>query len=154
VRRLRGDPSFFVRAIDDRDLDRLDRDRIGVDAKDARALARRRAQTPGELGEVVRGVQPVERRVPAIAVDEIVPVGNQVAERAALVTERNSAIHAARALHLQVGLRVRQIDLAPVLHPLFDGAGRMLLALDLDEPGRLTHGPSAPLTPDRRARSR
>ena len=33
-----------------------------------------------------------------VAIDEIVPVGNQIAERAALVAERDAAVHAARRL--------------------------------------------------------
>ena len=94
------DPAFVERAIDDRHLDRLDRDRIVVDAEHARAFARRRAQAAGELREVVRRVQPIDRRLPAIAIDEIVPVGDQVAERAAAVAERNAAVHAARGLIL------------------------------------------------------
>ena len=44
LRLLRGHPALVERAIDDRDLDRLDRHRIVVDAEDARSLARRRAQ--------------------------------------------------------------------------------------------------------------
>ena len=80
----RVDPAFVERAIDDRDLDGLDRDRIVVDAEHARAFARRGAEAAGELGKVVRRVQPIDRGLPAIAVDEVVPVGNQVAERAAL----------------------------------------------------------------------
>ena len=104
-RRLRGDPAFGERALDDRRFGRLDRDRRVVDPEHARRLARRRTQASGELGEVVRRVQPVDRRAPAIAVDEIVPVGNQVAERAALMAERNAAVHAARRLILQRRVR-------------------------------------------------
>ena len=50
-RRLRRDPSFVERAVDDRDLDRLDRDRVVVDAEHARAFARRGTQPAGELRE-------------------------------------------------------------------------------------------------------
>ena len=67
-------PSSNARSMID-DLDRLDRHRVVVDAEHARALARRRTQPAGELREVVRRVQPLDRRLPAIAVDEIVPVG-------------------------------------------------------------------------------
>jgi hypothetical protein len=132
-------PALVPRAIDDRRLDRLDGDRVLVDAEHARAFARRRTQLAGELREVVGRVQPVDRRVPAVAVDQIVPVGNQVAERAALVTERNAAVHAARALHLELARRIRQVDLLPVLDALLDGTPRLLLALNLDESGRLAH---------------
>ena len=36
--------------------------------------------------------------LPAVAIDQIVPVGNDVVHRAAGVAERHAAIHAARAL--------------------------------------------------------
>ena len=39
----------------------------------------RRAEPSRELREVVRRVQPIDRRLPAIAIDEIVPVRDQVA---------------------------------------------------------------------------
>ena len=139
VGRTRRDPAFVERALDDRDLDRLDRDRVVVDAEHARALARRRAEPAGELGKVVRRVQAVDRRVPPIAIDEIVPVGNQVAERAALVTERDAAVHAARGLAFEHRLRVRQVHLLPVVDPLRDRPRRMLLALNFDEPCRFAH---------------
>ena len=141
-RRPRRHPALVPGAIDDRGLDRLDGHRIVVDAEHARPFARRRTQLAGELREVVRRVQPLDRRLPAVAIDEVVPVGNQVAERAALMTERNAAVHAARALRLELARRIRQIDLAPVLDALGDRARRVLLALNFDEPGRLTHDES------------
>jgi len=95
---LRGDPTLVPRAVDDGHLDLLDGHRVGVDAQHARGLARRRAQAAGELGEVVRGVQPLDGITPVVAVDEVVPVGDEVAERAAVVAERDAAVHAAPGL--------------------------------------------------------
>ena len=54
----------------------------------------------------------------AVAVDEVVPVGNQVAERAAVVAERHAALHAARALVAQLDERQRADELAVVADPL------------------------------------
>ena len=62
--RRRLDPAFLQRALDDRPLDRLDRDRVGVDAEHARAFARRRAEPAGELREVV-GREQARRSPPA-----------------------------------------------------------------------------------------
>ena len=107
----------------------------------ARPFARRRAQPAGELGKVVRRVQTIDRRVPLVVVDEVVPVRNQVSERASLMAERNAAVHAARALLHQVACRRRQIDLAPVVDALVDRPRRMFLSLDFDEPCWLTHEP-------------
>ena len=88
-----------------------------VDPEHARRLARRRAQAAGELGEVVGGVQAVDRVLPVVAVDEVVPVGDQVAERAAVVAERDAAVHAAPGLTLQLVEREVLVDLLPVAQP-------------------------------------
>src|SRR5205823_10095321 len=82
--RLRDDPALLPRARDDRQLDLLDRDCVALlDLEHARRLARRGAQPAGELRKVVRAVQLLDRVAPAVAVDEVVPVGNEIAERAA-----------------------------------------------------------------------
>ena len=138
-RRARDDPAGVERALRDRRLDGFDRDRRVVDAEHARSLARRRAEAARPLGKVVRRVQPLDRGLPAVAIDEIVPVGNEVAERAALMAKRNPAVHAPRGLPAQVGVRIREIHFAPVVQPFRDRAVRLLLPVNLDEPGRLTH---------------
>ncbi len=96
--RQRGDPALRPGPVDDLDLDLLDRDRVLVDAEHAGRLARRGAEPPGELGEVVGGVEAVDGLAPVVPVDEVVPVGDEVAERAAVVAERDAAVHAAARL--------------------------------------------------------
>src|SRR5262249_30053297 len=142
--RLGPDPALLERVIDDRDLDGLDGDRIVVDAEHAGALARRRTEPSGELREVVGRVQPLDGVTPAILVDEIVPVGDQVAERTALMTERDAAVHAPGALLSQIVLGEGNVDLLPVAKALGDRPRRPLLALDLEKPGGLTHSSSRP----------
>src|SRR5690606_33053633 len=61
LRSVRLHPALGPRPVDDRVLDVLDRDRRVRDAEHARALARRGARAAGELGEVVRLVQAIER---------------------------------------------------------------------------------------------
>ena len=73
---------------------------------------------PGELGEVVRAVELLDRLLPAVAVDEVVPVRDQVAERAAVVAERHAALHAARRLLAQLDERQRADELAEVADAL------------------------------------
>ena len=71
------------------------------DRQHARRLARRRAQLPGELREVVGGVQAVAGRRPVADPHQVVPLRDQVPERAAggtRVTERDPAVHAPRRL--------------------------------------------------------
>ena len=135
--RLRRDPALLPRAVDDRELDLFDRDRVVLaDLEHARRFARRGAEPAGELGEVVGRVQLGDRGRPALAVDEVVPIGDQVAERAAVVAEGHAAVHAARALLAQLlvgramqelAVVVRALDRVPVGDPV---------ALDLQEARR------------------
>src|SRR5581483_3246492 len=142
--RLRGgerrrDHARLPGAVDDRLLDRLDRDRVVVDVEDARLLARRRADAARELREVVRRVEADGRLPPPAPVHEVVPVGDDVPERAALVTEGDAAVHAPRALLAELLLREPELELAPVLEPLGDGLLVRRLPLVLEEAGDLTH---------------
>src|SRR5262249_46355617 len=143
-RRLGPHPALVERVIDDRNLDGLDRDGVVVDAEHARAFARGWTQSPGELGEVVGRVQPLDGVTPAVLVDEIVPVGDEGAERATLMTERNAAVHAPRALLSQIVDREGQVHLLPVAQALGDRPRRPLLALDFEKAGGLTHSWSRP----------
>ena len=150
-RRARGDPAFLERALDDRQFDRLDRDRVAVDPEHARALARRRAQSAREFRKVVGGHQPLERRPPTVPIDEVVPVGHEVAQWATLMAEGDAAVHAAGALVPQRLHGVRQVHFVPVADPLVDWPRGRLQSCDLDEARRLTHG-RLPPTPRRPAR--
>src|SRR3989344_3139351 len=148
---LRLDPALVPGMVDDRELDGLDRHRIVVDAEHARALAWRRTNGAGEFREIIGRVQPLDGFRPLVAVHQVVPVGNDVAERATLVAERNAAVHAARALLFQFVVGERQHYLAPVAHALGDRAIRLLRPLEFHEAGSLTHAPP-PSLPGPRAR--
>ena len=113
--RLGDDPALVPGPVDDAGLDLLDRDRVAVDPQHARGLARGRAELARELGEVVGRVEPVERGPPLVAVDQVVPVGDQVAERTALMAERDAAVHAPRTLGAQLVLGERVVDLEEVV---------------------------------------
>src|SRR6266508_389855 len=134
-----GDPARLPGVVDDRQFDGLDRDGVVVDPEHAGALARRWAERAREFGEVVRRVQPVDGLAPPVAVHEVVPVGDEVPEGTALMTEGNAAVHAAGALLLELLCRPGEHDLLPVAQTLFDPSIRLLVALELDEPGDLTH---------------
>ena len=126
---LRRDPAFVEGAVDDRDLDLLDGDGLGVDAEHARGLARCRAEPAGELREVVGRVQPLDGGPPVVAPGQVVPLGDQVAERAAVVAERDAAVHAATGLPVQLVGVLRLVDLVPVHDAYVDRATRGQLAL-------------------------
>src|SRR6185503_16712501 len=120
VRRgLRAHPAFFPGLVDDRVLDRLDADGVAVDAQHARFLARRGADAAGELGEVVGGVQRIDRALPVLAVHQIVPVRDDVVHRTARHAERDAAVHAARALRGGVGVGQAGVKLPIVLLAAF-----------------------------------
>ena len=132
-------PALLERAIDDRALDGLDIHRIVVDSQHARALARRGTQAAGELREIVRRVQAIAGGAPLIARHQVVPVGDQVPERAALMAEGDAAVHAPGALLAQLRDRFPEVDLVPVVNAFRDRTRLRLCAPELDEAGRLTH---------------
>src|SRR5216683_3179674 len=98
--RLWRDPSLGPCVVDDVFFDGLNRYRIIIDIEDARLFARRGAYAAGEFGKVVGPMETVDRLAPVAAINQIVPIGNYVPERAALVAEGDAAIHTARALLL------------------------------------------------------
>src|SRR5687768_9501158 len=97
-RRLRLDPAHLPRVVDDAALDYFNGDRRLIDPEHARGLTRRWTDAPGELRKVVGGVQHADGILPAVAVNQIVPVGNDVVQRTAGMTEGNAAVHAAGTL--------------------------------------------------------
>src|SRR5580700_5143495 len=138
-RDLGHDPAFFPAAVDDRALDCFYRDRVVVDVQRAGGFARRRTDPAGEFREIVGGVQRDQRVLPLLAVDEVVPVRDQIVDRAPLVTERDAAIHAAHGLGTQHRLRKGFHELLPVFLARRRFFVAAIGALDLQKPGRLAH---------------
>src|SRR6185437_6653318 len=145
---LGRDPALLPALVDDGVLQALDRHRRGVDPEHAGALARRRAHFAREIREVVGLVQALERLPPEAAVDEVVPLRDQVVDRTARghardelarVAERHAAVHAARGLIAQALLVHVMVKLLPVTHPLHGRAVHGELAQILDETSRLAH---------------
>jgi hypothetical protein len=95
----------------------------------------------------VNSGQLADRLGPAVAIDEVVPVRDQVAQRAAVVAERNAALHAARALGGQLLVGARDQELAVGVVAL-DALDRVVVgnadALDAQEGAQLTHRPGPP----------
>ena len=141
VRRVGPHPALVEGVVDDLDLDLLDGHRVLVDAQDTGGLAGRRAQPAGELREVVGGVQPLDGVPPAVPVDQVVPLRDQVAQRTAVVAERDSAVHAARGLFPQRLVIEVLVDLVPVPQPQRDRpALRGLPPGVLQKAARISHG--------------
>ena len=77
------------------------------------------SQGAGQMRPVNSGKLLVEWRrrmaaLPAVVVDEIVPVGDEVVDRAAGVAEGHAAIHAASALLALLFFGERLVDFEPV----------------------------------------
>jgi hypothetical protein len=115
-------PALGPGALDDRQLDLLDRDRVGVDGEGARRLAGSGADSPRYLGQVVGRVEAQEGFVPVVVRDELVPLGNQVLDRAAdRVAVGNTAIDAAPGLLGEHLLGRQGGELGPGLQAFLDG---------------------------------
>ena len=148
-RRLGLHPAFVPAFVDDADLDVLDRDGRIIDAEHAGAFARRGADAAGELGEVVGLVQTVERFLPEAAIDEIIPLGDDVVDRAAgghaaderaAVAEGDAAVHAAGALLFEAFFGEVKVKFLPVLDALERIAVGGQFAGEFDEAGWFSHG--------------
>ena len=135
----RGHPAGRERPVDDLHLDLLDRDRVGIDPEHAGGFARRWAKPPGELGEVVRGVQAVGGVLPVMPPNQVVPLGDEVPERAAVMAERDAAVHAPARLAFQAAGRERLVHLPPVRQPQVDRAAGRGLAGRGQEALRVSH---------------
>jgi hypothetical protein len=59
-------------------------------------------------------MQTFDGLAPVTMPDQVVPVRNEVAKRAALIAERDSTVHTAAGLGLEVLLRKGLVDLLPV----------------------------------------
>jgi len=84
-------------------------------------------------------VRPRTTTTPPVAVDEIVPVRNEIPERAAVMAERHAAFHAPRALLAQLDERQELHEFAVVADALAGRALGRVRARDLEEGAELAH---------------
>src|ERR1035437_67227 len=140
IRGLGGDGSLVECPLDRGDLDLLDGHGGLVDTQHAGRLARRWAQPACELRKVVRGVQLLYGLTPVALPRQVVPLWNPVPQRATVVAERNTAVHAAAALPLHLSDVLVFIDLAPVHQPYRDrtAPGQLPLTGGQESP-RISH---------------
>jgi hypothetical protein len=138
-RQLRLNPAFGEPALNDTLFDLLDRHRRLIDAQHASRFAWRGTNPPGEFRKIIGGVQLPNGIFPAAAINQIVPVGDDVIDRTSCVTERDAAIHTARALVAQLRLRKILIDFEPIVHAFCDWPARGEFTAVFHEAGGLTH---------------
>ncbi|GFZ47935.1 hypothetical protein JCM24511_05682 [Saitozyma sp. JCM 24511] len=132
-------PAHLEALVNDGALDRLDTDGGLVDAEDTGRLAWRRADTAGELGEVVGLEKTVEGVEPSVLEHHRVPLGDDVGDGTTRVglTEGDTAVHAASRLVLELAVGETARDLLPVLDPLAGRAVGLVEPLVLHEPAGL-----------------
>ena len=110
------DPALRPGHLDDLLLEHGVDDWLAADSEHAGRLAGRRAEAPGELGEVVGGVQALRGVLPAALVGEVVPFRDEVAEGAGAVAVGDPAEHAARSLGGSLLAGEGLVDFPPVPH--------------------------------------
>src|SRR5437879_8625407 len=106
--------------LDDRLFNYFNGYRRRVDAEHAGSLTGCRADAPSELGKVVGRVKRANRVLPPIMEDQIVPIGNDVADRTTGMTEWHATIHATGALRTNTVLGKLTVDLKPIVDPFRD----------------------------------
>ena len=137
--RLGLNPAFGPGAFNGGGFNGFDGHGVVVNPQNARVFARGRAELAGELGEVIGGVEPLYGCLPLVAEDEVVPVGDQVTQGAALVAEGNAAIHAAGALRAKRFDRQGVINFKVVVESVENITPFGGLAWQFHESGWLAH---------------
>src|SRR3569623_565526 len=137
--RQRNHPAVFPALVDDEMLDRFDTDRLTIDVERTGRFAGRRADTPGEFRKVIGRMQVIQRFLVVAAINQIVPVRNDVIDRAAGIAERDAAVHAARALNFRLIIGQMQRKFLVMLGAFFGGLARFLQALELQKAGYFSH---------------
>jgi hypothetical protein len=84
-----------------------------------------------------------QRLLPVATVNQVVPVGNDVIDRAAGIAERDPAIHAAGALQARLLVGQGPDKLAVMLETRCGRLAGLRQTLILDESSRLTHAYAA-----------
>ena len=137
---LGRDPAFLPAALGDVVLHVLDGYGLIDDVEGAGFLARRRTDTPRELGKIVGGMKHFKGAAPLSPVHKVVPVRYNVVDRTALMTEGNATIHTARGL-LDKGFFFLGKGELPVIGDALDRwQGSQFPALDFKKTGEFTHG--------------
>src|SRR5450830_1062639 len=148
--RLWHHPTVFPTLVDNEMLNRLDAHGVAVDSQGAGRLARRRANTAGELWEVIGRVQSLKGFLIVAAIHQVIPIGNDVIDRTTVVTKRDAAIHATCTLHLGGCIIEMQYKFLVMLHACLRRFARFFQTLIFHKAGYFTHFPLTFFAKDRR----
>lgn len=113
-------PTHFESLVNDGTLDRLDTNGSFINTENTSRLARSRADSSGEFGEIVGLEQSVESILPSLLENHGVPLGDDIGNRTTSVglTEWNTAVHASSGLVSELIGSESARDFLPVLDPL------------------------------------
>ena len=148
LRRLRLRPAFRISSLHNGVFVCPHGYSIAFRAAGTRFFAKRGTHAAGKFRETVGQPQPVIRLLPCPSVDEIVPFGNEVAQRTAGnhppdhhagLAERHAARHAARRLFFLLRLGKRLVKFVEMRDTLAYGEGRRVLALIFQKSCRFSH---------------
>ncbi len=79
-----------------------------------------------------------------VSVNEIIPVRDDISERASVVAKRNAAVHASTCLDTQTVSAEVLIHLMPIEDPHWDGSPSRCLSVMLEESSNISHAGSDP----------
>src|SRR5277367_2547689 len=127
----------------------LDADGQLIDTENAGSFTWRRADTAGKFGKRARHEQSVERILPLVFEDQLVPFGNDVGDRTTGIglAEWNTTIHASSSLLFQLVSRETGGELLPIVGTFLRIAVLLGLALIFHEPSQFIKLLDSPLFP-------
>ena len=112
-------------------LNGFDPNGIVIDVQCASRFARRGANTPRKFWKIVGRVKHIQSPAPVLAKHEVVPVGDDVVNGAAVIAKRYAAIHAARRLFARLLIREMQDEFAPMFEATRRRFRRLLQTIEL-----------------------
>src|SRR5690606_8046254 len=136
-----SDVARLIGLVGQRLLDRLDGDRNILEIERAGFLAGSRTDPSCEFRKIIGRMQIADRVVPVALVDEVVPVGNLVVNRATsrAMAIGHAAIHAARRLLLDLLVRHRQRELPKMPDAVGSRLVLVYLPVDFEKTRYLAH---------------
>ena len=120
-------------------LDGFDADRVIVDVQGAGCFAGSRANSAGEFGEVIGGVQGIKGCAIITAVNQIIPVRDNIVNGATCRAEGCTAVHAARTFKLDLVILQGNDKLFIIFYPFNYRQVRFVLPFEFHKTGYFTH---------------
>ena len=138
-RYLRLYPTHLPALVNNRAFNRFDSDWLIGQIQRTGRLTRGRTNSAGEFGKVIRAMEDFDGFAPVALVNQIVPVRNDVVDRASVMAIRDTTIHATRPLFLEFVFGQGNNEFLVILDPVSDQAIASILTRNFHETGRFAH---------------